>query len=340
MLAARGQATRSCSEGIEVDRSTRHHQVAQMDEFALIDAVTAGLPSADFVDVGLGDDAAVVRIGPSPVVMCTDMFVEGRHFRQNWSTAEDVGHRVAAANMADVAAMGATPRALLLSVALPEATEAGWAADLLDGVQAEADRVGAVVVGGDTNATEGPIVISGTAIGDLQGRPAVRRDGARPGDQLAIAGRQGWAAAGLTVLSRGFRSPRLLVDALRRPEVPYGAGAQAAMAGATAMIDISDGLMADVGHIARSSQVSIDLNAKLLPIDDALRDTAVAFSIDPLLWVLGGGEDHSLVATFPADVELPDGFIRIGTVSQGDPIVTVDGATRRGVEGWRHFGSQ
>lgn len=339
MLAAHGQATRSCIEGIPVDRSTRHHHVAQIDEFALIDAITAGLPTADFVDVGLGDDAAVVNLEQPSVVLCTDMFVEGRHFRQTWSSAEDVGHRVAAANMADVAAMGAVPKAILLSVALPESVEAGWAADLLDGVQAEADRVGAVVVGGDTNGTEGPIVISGTAIGDLQGLPPVRRNGARPGDQVAIAGRQGWAAAGLTVLSRGFRSPRLLVDALRRPEVPYAAGPRAAEAGATAMIDISDGLVADLGHLARSSEVSIDVTGKLLPVDDALRDTAVAFSIDPLLWVLGGGEDHSLVATFAPDAELPEGFQRIGTVAAGEPVVTIDGTTRRGVEGWRHFGS-
>ena len=321
-----------------MDRSTRHHKVVQIDEFALIDAITAGLPGADFVQVGLGDDAAVVSMAAGSTVVCTDMLVEGRHFRHAWSSAEDVGHRVAAANMADVAAMGAVPKAILLSVALPEDTEAGWAADLLDGVQAEADKVGAVVVGGDTNATEGPIVISGTAIGDLGDVAAVRRSGARVGDQVAIAGRQGWAAAGLTVLSRGFRSPRILVDALRRPEVPYESGPAAAAGGATAMIDVSDGLIADLGHIARASGVAIDLSASLIPIDAQLRDTAVAFSIDPLLWVLGGGEDHALVATFAADAELPPGFVRIGQVNAGEPEVTIDGGTRRGTGGWRHFG--
>ena len=321
-----------------MDRSTRHHKVVQIDEFALIDAITAGLPGADFVQVGLGDDAAVVSMAAGSTVVCTDMLVEGRHFRHAWSSAEDVGHRVAAANMADVAAMGAVPKAILLSVALPEDTEAGWAADLLDGVQAEADKVGAVVVGGDTNATEGPIVISGTAIGDLGDVAAVRRSGARVGDQVAIAGRQGWAAAGLTVLSRGFRSPRILVDALRRPEVPYESGPAAAAGGATAMIDVSDGLIADLGHIARASGVAIDLSASLIPIDAQLRDTAVAFSIDPLLWVLGGGEDHALVATFAADAELPPGFVRIGQVNAGEPAVTIDGGTRRGTGGWRHFG--
>ena len=321
-----------------MDRSTRHHKVVQMDEFALIDAITAGLPSADFVPVGLGDDAAVVTMTAGSTVVCSDMLVEGRHFRQGWSEAEDVGHRVAAANMADVAAIGASTKALLVSVAIPESTEAGWVADLLDGVQAEADKVGAVVVGGDTNATDGPIVICGTAIGDLGEVDAVRRGGARPGDQVAIAGRQGWAAAGLTVLSRGFRSPRILVDALRRPEVPYTAGPAAARSGATAMVDVSDGLMADLGHIAKASGVAIDLSSELIPIDAPLRDTAVAFSIDPLLWVLGGGEDHSLVATFPAGTDLPAEFVRIGVVNEGEPAVTIDGTTRRGTGGWRHFG--
>jgi len=321
-----------------VDRSTRHHQVVQIDEFTLINAITAGLPTADFVSVGLGDDAAVVNLEQPSVVMCTDMLVEGRHFRHTWSEAEDIGHRVAAANMADVAAMGAVPKALLLSVAIPAETEAGWVSDLIDGVQAEAEKVGAVVVGGDTNATDGPIVISGTAIGDLQGRAPVRRSGARPGDQVAIAGRQGWAAAGLTVLSRGFRSPRVLVDALRRPEVRYDAGVAAAIGGATAMIDVSDGLVADLGHIAKASGVAIDLSAESLPVDAALRDTAVAFSIDPLLWVLGGGEDHCFAATFPQDTQLPEGFTRIGVVNAGEPVVTVDGGTRRGLSGWRHFG--
>ena len=309
-----------------------------MDEFGLIATLTAGLPKPDYVRVGLGDDAAVVDVSHPQVVACTDMLVEGRHFRRAWSSAEDIGHRVAAANLADIVAMGAQPRALLVSIAIPAETETGWAADLIDGIQAEADLVGAAVVGGDTNSTEGPIVLCATALGDLEGRAPVQRSGASPGDQVALAGRQGWAAAGLTVLSRGFRSPRLLVDALRRPEVPYEAGIRAGRAGATAMIDISDGLLADLGHIADASGVAINLETDLLPVDEPLRDTAIAFTIDPVSWVLTGGEDHSLAATFPRDMDLPEGFQLIGHVVEGTPGVTVDGTEPKGARGWLHFG--
>lgn len=309
-----------------------------MDEFGLIATLTAGLPKPDYVSVGLGDDAAVVDLSHPHVVACTDMLVEGRHFRRAWSSAEDIGHRVAAANLADIVAMGAQPRALLVSIAIPAETETGWAADLIDGIQAEADLVGAAVVGGDTNSTEGPIVLCATALGDLEGRAPVQRNGANAGDQVALAGRQGWAAAGLTVLSRGFRSPRLLVDALRRPEVPYEAGIRAGRAGATAMIDISDGLLADLGHIAAASGVAINLESDLLPVDEPLRDTAIAFTIDPLSWVLTGGEDHSLAATFPGDMDLPEGFRRIGQVAEGSAAVTVDGIEPKGARGWLHFG--
>ncbi|MFI0431709.1 MAG: thiamine-phosphate kinase [Candidatus Nanopelagicales bacterium] len=328
-----------------MDQSTRNRRVSQVDEFELISAITAGLPTSEAVAVGLGDDAALLVCDASGVLACSDMMIEGRHFRRAWSSPEDIGHRAAAANQADIAAMGGRAVALLVSLAVPPDLESGWVADLIDGIQAEADKVGAVIVGGDTcgieagNGAPGPIVISVTALGRLGEAPAVRRNGAQDGDQLALVGRQGWAAAGLTVLSRGFRSPRVLVDALRRPEVPYDAGPAAALAGATAMIDVSDGLLADVGHIALASGVAIDLDSELLPVDAPLRDTAVAFTIDPLGWVLTGGEDHSLAATFPADAQLPDGFVRIGSVSFGEPGVTVDGAVRRGPKGWVHFGA-
>ncbi len=321
-----------------MDRSTRHHQVSQLDEFALIDVITEGLPTSEYVTVGVGDDAAVVTMTPAgSTVVCTDMLVEGRHFRTNWSTAEDVGHRAAAANLADIAAMGARPRALLVALGLPDTTEAGWVADLIDGIQAEAESIGAVIAGGDTNATDGPIVLSVTAIGDLGEVPPVRRGGAAVGDQVAIAGRQGWAAAGLAVLSRGFRSPRLLVDAVRRPDVPYSAGPAAAAAGATAMIDVSDGLLADLGHISDASGVRIDIEAAALPVDPVLRDTAIAFSVDPLSWVLTGGDDHALVATFPKGATLPGSFVKIGAVVEGPVDVVVDGGQRKGNRGWQHF---
>jgi thiamine-monophosphate kinase len=174
-----------------------------------------------------------------------------------------------------------------------------------------------------------------TALGSVAGDP-VRRSGARPGDVLAIAGRQGWAAGGLAVLTRGFRSPRKLVEAYKRPEPPYGAGAQAAALGATAMIDVSDGLLADVGHVAEASGVAIDVRSGSFEIAEPLQAVGAALGADPLRFILTGGDDHCLVATFPGGSLLPDGWSEIGMVSEGSG-VTVDGAVYEGPAGHTHF---
>jgi thiamine-monophosphate kinase len=151
-----------------------------------------------------------------------------------------------------------------------------------------------------------------------------------------MAGRVGPAAAGCTVLSRGFRSPKALVEAYRRPQVPYAAGPAAAALGATAMIDVSDGLLADAGHIATASSVGIDIRRDAFDITPAMRDAASALGVDPYTWVLGGGDDHPLVASFPAGTALPDGWTLIGRVREGAG-VTVDGRTPTGPTGWDHF---
>ena len=138
-----------------------------------------------------------------------------------------------------------------------------------------------------------------TALGDLQGRSPVTLAGARPGDVVAVAGRLGWAAAGFAVLGRGFRSPVQVVAAHRRPEPPYDAGPRAADLGATAMTDVSDGLIADLGHIAAASGVRIDLKAELVDVPTKLREVGAALNVDPLVWVLTGGDDYALAMTFP-----------------------------------------
>jgi thiamine-monophosphate kinase len=176
------------------------------------------------------------------------------------------------------------------------------------------------------------VVLAVTALGDLQGREPVTRSGARPGDVVALSGRLGWAAAGLAVLGKGFRSPRALVAAHRRPEPPYREGPRAARAGATAMVDVSDGLVQDVGHVAAASGVSIDLRRAALPVPQPLLDVAAALGVDPYDWLLAGGDDHALVATFGGGV--PDGWIAIGAVAAGDG-VTVDGEAFEG--GHDHF---
>lgn len=309
--------------------------VAGVGEFGLIDRVTARLTYGESCLLGPGDDAAVVAAPDRRVVACTDVLVEGRHFRRDWSGARDVGHRAAAANLADIAAMGATPTALLVALCIPAELDTAWAEELADGLGAEAALVGAGVVGGDMSSSS-VITISVTALGDLDGRPPVVRSGARPGDVVALAGRTGWAAAGYTVLSRGFRTPRLLVEAYRRPEVPYAAGPEAARHGATAMIDVSDGLLADLGHVAKASGVAIDVSRDAFEVPRQMRDAAQALGVDPYSWILAGGEDHALAATFPAAATLPSGWRPIGRVTEGAGL-TVDGAAYEGPTGWDHF---
>lgn len=313
--------------------------VGGLGEFGLVGAVTARFPATAAVVVGPGDDAAVVRAPDERVVASTDLMVEGRHFRRDWSSASDVGHRAAAQNLADVVAMGARPTALLVGLGAPPDLPVDWALELADGLREECDLVGAAVVGGDVVRND-RVVLSVTALGDLEGWDPVLRSGAGPGDLVCVAGRLGWAAGGLAVLSRGFRSPRALVEAHRRPEPPYALGTAAARAGATAMIDVSDGLVADLGHVAAASGVVVHLDTARLPLDDEVAQSAAAFNLDPLSWVLTGGDDHALVATFPPDYWRPEGFVVVGEVGElgaDGAGVLVDGRPYDGPGGHDHF---
>jgi thiamine-monophosphate kinase len=309
--------------------------IASTGEFGLIQRVTSRLSTAPTTLLGPGDDAALVSTPDSRVVASADVLVEGRHFRCDWSSATDIGHRAAAANIADIAAMGAVATALLVTVCIPTDLDPRWLEQLADGLNAEAEVVGAAVVGGDLAASP-VITISVTALGDLSGRAPVLRSGAQPGDMVALAGRVGPAAAGYTVLSRGFRSPKVLVEAYRRPAVPYWAGPAAAKLGATSMIDVSDGLLADVSHIAEASQVGIDIRRDAFEVSQAMRDASAALGVDPYNWILSGGDDHPMLATFPAGTTVPDEWRVIGRVLEGGG-VTVDGRIPTGSLGWDHF---
>jgi thiamine-monophosphate kinase len=289
--------------------------IGELGEFGLIARVTARLPVGAATLVGPGDDAAVVSTDDGRVVATTDVLVDGQHFRRDWSTPYDVGRKAAAQNLADVAAMGAVPTALLIGLATPPDLPAFWAERFADGLSDECAVVGAGVVGGDVVRSE-LLDISVTALGDLQGRAPVLRSGARAGDVVAVAGRLGWAAAGLAALRRGFRTPRAVVDAHRRPQPPYAAGPAAARAGATALIDVSDGLVADLGHVASASGVVISISRAALTVPDVLAEVASALGADPLDWVLGGGEDHALAGCFPSSDVMPEGWLVIGQVSE------------------------
>ena len=196
--------------------------VADVGEFALISALTPHFTQGEQVLIGPGDDAAVLRVRTGHVVVSSDLMVEGRHFRRAWATGEDVGHRAAAQNLADIAAMGGRAHSLTVGLAAPPDLPAAWAVDLARGLAAECDLVGASIVGGDLTRAD-QVMVAVTVMGACTVAPVVR-SGAAPGDVLAIAGRQGWAAGGLAVLGRGFRSPRVLVEAYRRPAPPYAAG--------------------------------------------------------------------------------------------------------------------
>ena len=309
--------------------------VADVGEFDLIRRVTHGRRQPTSTLLGPGDDAAVVAASDGRVVATTDVLVEGVHFRLDWSTPDQVGRKAVAVNLADIAAMGAVPTALLVGFGCPPDTPTSAVDELTDGMWAEASAAGAGVVGGDM-VTSDMLVISITALGDLQGRAPVTRSGAGVGDVLAVCGRLGWAAAGLAVLHRGFRSPVNVVGAHRVPEPPYAAGPQAAKAGATAMADVSYGLLADVGHIATASKVAIDVRTSQLTVPQRIIEVASALGADPMRWVLTGGEDHALVATFPADKTVPDGWTVIGSVRHGSG-VTVDGQPYAGAAGWEHW---
>ena len=309
--------------------------VAGIGEFALIDQVVRHRVQPATTLLGPGDDAAVVFAGDQRTVVSTDMLVQDRHFRLDWSSPWEIGHKAIAQNAADIEAMGGRPTAFVVGFGAPGDTAASHAEQLMDGMWDEARRVGAGIVGGDM--VRSPLwVVSVTVLGDLDGREPVVRSGARAGSVLAVAGDLGRSAAGYAVCSAGIGG----FDALRSrhlvPCPPYGKGRLAARAGAEAMIDISDGLVADLRHVAEASRVGIDVSTAALTGDqEAIAEAAAVVGADPWSWVLGGGEDHALIASFPGPV--PPGWRVIGRVIDGPARVLVDGQEWDGYAGWQSF---
>ncbi len=321
--------------------SPRVRDLAEQD---LLDRIFPHLPVGSRTLVPPGDDAAVVTAPDGRVVVTCDVLVEDVHFRRAWSSGDDVGRRAAMQNLADVAAMGARPTALVVGLVVPGDTPVSWVEGLARGLGAACRPLDVGVVGGDLSS--GPVlVVSVTAHGDLEGRPAVRRTGARPGDVVALAGRCGWSGAGWALLEAGRGDVDAeVVAAYLAPEPPVAAGPAAARAGATAMLDLSDGLLRDGRRLARASGVTLDLGALAdVLADDAarLRPVAAALNVPVENWLLAGGEDHGLLATFPPGAALPDGFRPLGVVRErSEELVLVDGRPpRTGSPGWDHFGA-
>ncbi|WP_255768366.1 thiamine-phosphate kinase [Pseudarthrobacter sulfonivorans] len=304
--------------------------------------------------LGPGDDAALVAAPDGRTLISIDTQVQDQDFRLQWNngyrtTGFDVGWKAAAQNLSDINAMGGKATSLVVSLTLPPETPVSWVEDLADGLTAGIRELGATdcsVAGGDLGrGTE--ISVTVAVLGTLDGGNPVLRSGAAPGDILALAGTVGRAAAGLALLESAIPMnslstlQRALVETQCRPRPPLAAGPRAREAGASAMMDISDGLVRDAGRLAAASGVVLDLDPlELKRQAESLRPASDALTADPQVWVLGGGEDHGLLATFPAGIQLPSGFTAIGSVqapgTQTGPGVTIAGRVA-GARGWDHF---
>jgi len=307
--------------------------LADVSEAQLLELILPLLAGGPEVAVGPGDDAAVIEpVGA--LVVTTDAMVGGRDWRDEWSGPADVGAKAVAQNLADVAAMGARPTGLLVTLVADPATALEWVTTFARGLGDAARRVGVPVLGGDlSSAPSGTLVVSVTALGALDGRGPVLRSGAHVGDAVAVAGTLGLAAAGWRLLESGRPGADPgAVDIQRCPRPPLQQGPAAAAAGATAMIDLSDGLLRDADRVARASGVRFDLDSAALAGDVARLHPALGADL-ALECVLTGGEEHSLLASFPGAV--PGGWRRVGTVREGSG-VTLDG-TRQPPRGWDHF---
>lgn len=304
--------------------------------------------------LGPGDDAAVVAAADGRTVISIDTQVEDQDFRLVWpngyrATGYDVGWKAAAQNLSDINAMGAAATSMVVSLTLPPDTPVSWVEGLADGLTAGIRELGATgcsVAGGDLGRGR-EISVTVAVLGTLDGGEAVLRSGARPGDVLALAGTAGHAAAGLALLESGVPVERLtaeqraFLDLQCRPRPPLSAGPAARAAGATAMLDVSDGLVRDGRRLAVASNVVVHFHPdSLARLAAVLQPAASLLGTDAAHWVLDGGEDHGLLATFPSGFPLPAGFTEIGSVQtpgtdEGPGVMIAGRSAETG--GWDHF---
>ena len=310
--------------------------IGEIGEDALIALFAPRLPTSDSTLLGPGDDAAVLAVD-GDLVVSSDVLIEGRHFRRDWSSGADVGWRAAVQNLADIDAMGAVPIALQITLAAPGDLDVDWVLDLADGLRDACAPHGVGVVGGDLSGAR-EISISVTAIGETHGIEPVTRADAGVGDVLAVSGPLGAAAAGYAVLAAGGGDSLAAVDLFRRPRPRIGAGVEAALRGATAMMDISDGLLRDASRIARASEVGLAIDSSLVPVHAAALEAAAQLGTVAMRWALTGGEDHHLLAAFARAESVPEGWTVIGRVTDEYQGVRCDGEIPREL-GWDHFGA-
>lgn len=334
--------------------------IADLGERRLIERLTrrVGAPPA-FVRIGIGDDAAVIEPGRGLTdVITTDMLVEDVHFRRAWTTFLHVGRKAVAVNLSDLAAMGAAPRAILLSLALPPDTAVDDFDALVEGAVAEASNAGAALVGGNLAASTGPVIVDVTALGVAHRRRLLTRSGGRPGDELYVTGSLGAAAAGLDVLRTGLdrsaidadEAQRACVERYERPVARLRCGRMvAAYRAASAAMDLSDGLADAVRQTATASGAGARVELGLVPVDAAARAWFERFGVDPGRAALEGGEDYELLFAVPTRRRRaflaamarcgPIQVTRVGRLTEERGLILAgDGPDQALPEGFTHFG--
>jgi thiamine-monophosphate kinase len=281
----------------------------RLSEAALVETIRRVAASTDpDILVGIGDDAAVVAYGDRLQVLTTDMLVQGVDFDLSMTSARDLGYKSVAVNLSDVAAMGASPRFCLVGAGMPADTDPGWVVELFGGMREAADEHAVAIVGGDLSRSDA-VVLSVAMTGEAPAGGVVLRTGARAGDRLVVTGRLGAGAGGLRLMLAGGREiaraaatgwGRTLVSALQRPVARVGEGQLLRACGATAMIDVSDGLAMDLGRLCEASEVGAAVRSDAIPVEPALADLGELTGEDPLRLALHGGEDFELLAALPA----------------------------------------
>lgn len=313
-----------------------------LTEKSLIAGIRARAHRSQGVVLGIGDDCSILRIPPGhEVLVTTDFSLEGMHFRREWHPPEVVGHRCLARGLSDIAAMGGEPLAAFLSLALPAKIQKAWADGFLKGLLKLADAFHVSLAGGDTAESLGGVLADIVVVGSVRKGTAIRRSGARPGDRVYVTGSLGGGAAALKLLFSGHRlQPK--DDPQHFHPVPRIAVGQFLRGRklASAMVDISDGLSTDLGHICEESGVGAEIQAEAIPLARIGKpDRAV-----DLKFALHGGDDYELLFTVPRAKRIPAKIAavpitHIGEITLGKRVVLIDGVVRRELkpEGWQHF---
>ena len=286
------------------------------------------------VQVGIGDDAAVIKSSNNKLVATVDMAVEDIHFNKKWSTPFQIGAKLTTANLADIFAMGAIPKYLLVAAGISELNNSETVTELAKGIRSVADKFEVTVIGGDLSKSE-KMTLSITALGELSDQP-ILRSGARVGDLIYLSSLTGLSAAGLAILNRELDRPRYVVEAHLNPKL---VAPEKLIKVATSMCDVSDGLATDAAHLSHASNVNFNLSKDLISQAADFKDLAELakeLGEDVFDWILTGGEDHFFLATVGKENESNELGIQIGSVGKGEGKLLLEGVEIKKT-GYQHF---